>query len=91
MRDILFWPILFAMITTLVSCSGKPLESRQTNNVEYSVSLLFENEGCKVYRFEDGGRWVYYTNCTSTSYEEPCGKTSIPQQVNTYRRESWEK
>ena len=33
------------------------------NNETYEVDYLFEHDGCKVYRFYDGGHWVYFTNC----------------------------
>jgi hypothetical protein len=57
----------------LVACS-KPPESSVTKG-QFKVETLFTNEGCTVYRFEDGGHDVYYTNCrgeTSNSYS--CGK-----------------
>lgn len=31
----------------------------------YSVSMLFDYEGCKVYRFSDDG-WRYFVRCGST-------------------------
>jgi len=33
------------------------------NNHDYKVEYLFEHEGCKVYRFQDNGTYVYFTNC----------------------------
>lgn len=33
------------------------------NNETYKVDYLFEHDGCKVYRFMDNGRYVYFTNC----------------------------
>jgi len=36
-----------------------------SDNATYSVDYLFEHEGCKVYRFEDHGHYVYFTNCNS--------------------------
>jgi Domain of unknown function (DUF4884) len=33
------------------------------NNASYTVEYLFEHEGCKVYRFYDRGRYIYFTNC----------------------------
>lgn len=35
------------------------------NNADYKVSYLFEYGGCKVYRFNDIGNTVYFTNCGS--------------------------
>lgn len=34
------------------------------NNPAYKVDYLFEHDGCKVYRFMDDGKYVYFTNCT---------------------------
>ncbi|MDL2243697.1 DUF4884 domain-containing protein [Bacteroidales bacterium OttesenSCG-928-J19] len=54
------------LILTFTSCNiYKPLtQSKADNNETYSVDYLFEHEGCKVYRFMDEGRYVYFTNCT---------------------------
>lgn len=42
----------------------KPLSKAPSdNNKSYEVSYLFEHEGCKVYRFQDMGNYVYFTNC----------------------------
>lgn len=30
---------------------------------DYKIEFLFEHEGCKVYKFNDDGRIVYFTNC----------------------------
>ena len=55
----------------------------KTSNKDVKVELLFEIDGCKVYRFYDGtGGGVYalpkyFTKCAgsnSTSWIEPCGK-----------------
>lgn len=39
----------------------KPVQTKETEN-KYEVSLLFEHDGCKVYRFYDFGA-VYYVKC----------------------------
>jgi hypothetical protein len=59
--------IFLLMVTMLsgYSCSVQsPLAyTKADNNKTYTVEYLFEHEGCKVYRFEDNGNYVYYTNC----------------------------
>jgi len=60
--------ISLLMVTMLggYSCSVVhiPLEStKAVNNKTYTVEYLFEHDGCKVYRFMDGGHFVYFTNC----------------------------
>ena len=53
------------MCTLFAACYTQEPISRQTprNNKTYEVEYLFEHEGCRVYRFEDKGRDVYFTNC----------------------------
>ena len=42
----------------------QPIYSKPTvNNRDYRVEYLFEHDGCKVYRFQDMGHWIYFTNC----------------------------
>jgi len=46
------------------SCAQIPLSSSEpANNSTYVVDYLFEHDGCKVYRFYDRGRHVYFTKC----------------------------
>ncbi|HJF92782.1 MAG TPA: DUF4884 domain-containing protein [Mediterranea massiliensis] len=58
--------------------------SKAVNNPDYTVSYLFEHDGCRVYRFYDtySGSYVYFTTQGDA--------TSIPndstrQQTVTYR------
>jgi hypothetical protein len=59
-------------LTVLTSCggySGDPIYVDTTSS-KYEVYFLFEHEGCKVFKFMDNGRVVYYTNCDgNTSWE----------------------
>ena len=42
----------------------EPISSaKPENNKSYNVEYLFEHDGCKVYRFHDYGKYVYFTNC----------------------------
>lgn len=44
------------------SCASIPLKIGESeNNSTYTVSYLFEHDGCKVYRFYDKGNYVYFT------------------------------
>lgn len=57
----LFAPSLF-IIAGLSSCASIPLQVGESeNNSTYTVSYLFEHDGCKVYRFYDRGNYVYFT------------------------------
>lgn len=44
------------------SCKGEPTEIVKTNNKDFNIELLFEVDGCKVYRFWDYG-YKYFTTC----------------------------
>lgn len=52
------------------------------NNGTYQIDYLFEHDGCKVYRFQDYGRWVYFTNCSGNVTAFQNDSTRIPI-VNT--------
>lgn len=54
----------FSLLTTgLLSCAPSiPLQVKASeNNSTYTISYLFEQDGCKVYRFYDRGNYVYFT------------------------------
>lgn len=73
------------VMLSISSCkTNKPLISTQAqNNTTYEVSYLFEHDGCKVYRFQDDGRYVYFTNCTGdvTSVENDSTDTKIQTAI----------
>lgn len=86
MRSILLGFVSTLVIAAiLIGCKQTPvLKTIQTNNPNYNVKLLFENDGCKVYRFLDqqSYEYVYYTDCrdngstvTSMQWQERRGKT----------------
>lgn len=54
------------VLTSAFACgTGKPLVSESAeNNQTYKVDYLFEHDGCKVYRFGDMGKYIYFSNCT---------------------------
>jgi len=47
------------------SCKREPTEVVETNNNNFNVELLFEVDGCKVYRFWDVG-YKYFTTCNGS-------------------------
>ncbi len=38
------------------------------NNSDYKVEYLFQQDGCKIYRFYDRGYYVYFTNCNGQAF-----------------------
>lgn len=79
MKQLLSFAIIAA--TGFTSCSvNEPLvRAKAQNNNTYQIDYLFEHDGCKVYRFQDDGRYVYFTNCTGdvTSVENDSTETKI--------------
>jgi hypothetical protein len=83
-----FW--LFLLLGAALGCEKSPVSQSSSNNPNIAVDFLFEHEGCKLYRFYDGGRAIYYANCggrIQTSWSHPCGKGCVEQmqvQTNTF-------
>ncbi len=83
-----------AMLTLLaaVACTNDPVSVSGTNNRQIQVDELFEHDGCKVYRFEDGYRDHYYVRCKDTQpaqtlSTESCGKNCTrPVDIQTVPR-----
>lgn len=75
---------LLLLALACISLSACFVHSKAVNNPDYTVSYLFEHDGCRVYRFYDtySGSYVYFTTQGDA--------TSIPndstrQQTVTYR------
>ena len=78
-------PVLLLMLFVLSACASPILVSSAQNNPDYTVSYLFEHDGCRVYRFYDGWSrsYVYFTtqgDVTSIPNDSTC------QQTITYRQ-----
>ncbi|HCY41263.1 MAG TPA: hypothetical protein DHV48_07910 [Prolixibacteraceae bacterium] len=60
-----------------------PAETVPANNDTYQVEYLFEHDGCKVYRFEDRGHYVYFTNCVGdvTSIQKDSTEARVINQI----------
>jgi hypothetical protein len=68
---------LIILATLLFSCTGEPINTVQSG--DFTIELLFEKNGCKMYRFKDNGRYVYWSDCsgrTEQSITRNNGKTS---------------
>lgn len=55
--------VLIGLLAMLAGCTGDPQDVSPTSNDQYKVDLLFEHEGCRVYRFRDGNDRIYYAHC----------------------------
>lgn len=71
--------IFAAIAVGLFLTACKPAtQTDRTNNPDISVDLLFEKDGCQVYRFWDFG-WHYFASCPGSAVTTPkvCGKGCI--------------
>lgn len=73
----------------LSSCMAPAQMALQGSNPQIKVELLFEVDGCKVYRFYDGGAIRYFTKCennSSVGWLESCGKncTFYAENITNY-------
>jgi len=66
------------MFFSLIGCteSVPSLENKITDNPTANVNVLFNIDGCTVYRFYDHGDYVYFTKC------DPAYKT---QTIRVYQ------
>jgi hypothetical protein len=81
------WIVAAFACATLGGCLAQPLAVMGTANPSVPVELMFEHDGCRVYRFRDAERPVYYTDCRgSTAWEVSCGRNCTrPVHVATTR------
>ena len=79
---------IFILLIGIISYScksAKPISAGPSDNNEtYKVDYLFEHDGCKVYRFEDKGNYVYFTNCNGEAIRIANDSTKT-RTVNTIR------
>lgn len=65
---------MLAAAIIITGCEKAPETSTRAGS-DFVVDKLFTVDDCTVYRFTDGGRPRYFTNCKgSTQWSENCGK-----------------
>ena len=57
--------LLLAVCLIMTCCESRmtPISTVPTGNPGQTAALLLEVDGCKVYRFIDGNRAVYFSTC----------------------------
>jgi hypothetical protein len=78
--------LLAAVLFT--GCIHDAKESVQ--NESFTVEFLFEQNGCKMYRFKDGGRYIYWSDCqgrVQSAYTIQSGKTTVTHHVEAVTSE----
>ena len=79
---------LFLLVIFMSSCANDAKESFQDGDFE--IEFLFEKDGCKVYRFYDGGRYVYWSNCSGriqSDYYQSTGKSGHTVRMESFTNE----
>lgn len=69
MKKLIFAFIISVLSFTLIACSAEPQSTTKTANPEISVDFMFEHEGCRVFRFYDGGRSNYFVKCDNGKHQ----------------------
>jgi hypothetical protein len=82
------WIPVILLSLFLTGCAADAVSTSRSTNPAVPVSLLFEHEGCKVYRFADNGNYHYYANCKGSSVTtltdtQTEGKATVPNQMTT--------
>lgn len=67
--DLVLMVVAIVLLVLLFSgCANKPVEGDlPTNNTNVPVDLLFERDGCRMYRFFDAGHYRYFVTCERSS------------------------
>lgn len=76
--------LVFAL-SAMFLFSGCVNEAKDTEQKEnFKIEFLFEKNGCKMYRFKDGGRYIYWSDCqgkVQADYSTQSGKSRITHHV----------
>jgi hypothetical protein len=71
----------------LIAFTACKKEAKSMSKVDaFELELLFEKDGCKVYRFYDGN-YIYWANCAGTisyEYSTQVGKSRTTHQVQEF-------
>lgn len=79
--------LVFAACLLLSACYPRrvPVSTAvPQNNQTYKVDFLFEHDGCRVYRFQDMGAYVYFTSCNGETarIEADSSATRTTKSIN---------
>lgn len=76
--------LLATLFLSLLSCKQQEQSSSQNGN--FKLEFLFEQNGCKMYRFLDGSRYIYWSDCsgkTQSDYTTSSGKSTVQHYEET--------
>ncbi len=72
--------LIFLLSIVSFSCTRPALETVNSSNPNIELELIFEKDGCKMYRFYEGNRYIYWVDCRGqvvSSYDVHQNKTNI--------------
>jgi hypothetical protein len=76
--------LLIAIVALgLGSCMSEGITRESTNNDDFKVTYLFEKDGIKVYRFEDGISYHYFTTRGETITTQKSGKSYKQENITS--------
>lgn len=101
MKKLLEKEISVTLLVIIIGCivliaflnrKNKPKEKKYINH--FQLELLFEEDGCKVYRFLDGENYVYWSNCTGSiesRSERQIGRTIRTEKTQSFTNQNRQK
>ena len=69
--------IAYLLLVAVFISSCKEEAQSTIQNGNFKIEFLFEQNGCKMYRFQDGGRYIYWSDCQGkiqSDYSQSTGK-----------------
>ena len=80
--------LLFVWLDGTDFMEEQRIENARKQKARETPHVIREADGCKVYRFESGARWHYFTRCpettqTETTWNEYCGKGCNKEMSST--------
>lgn len=73
--------VVALLLSHTYSCNEQAIKTETTQVNGIKLELLFEKDGCKVYRFLDG-RYIYWSDCRGRmEHNYRSGKTNYKQQT----------
>ena len=78
--------LLIVICLFLVGCDETPIATQQSNNPNMRISVLFEYDGVRVYRFYDGGYKRYFAKVIGTDEVKTMSSVYINQGKTGYYR-----
>lgn len=71
-------------VLLIIGCYNEPQSvERIGKDYKFQVEFLFEKDGVKVYRFEDGGRQHYFTTKGDTMTEQSTGESTYEERIKS--------